>query len=370
LRAQFNPELLALKPELAGAAWDAGVGPPEVAALLARLSQEGTITTRAEGDVLHLKRNADLFTLSGYERLLLLTLFISDETDTTRIRQHYKRTGFDPAREIRPGIEHALGEAIPGWTSKVRRFNPWLHVATLPIALLLAGGAALSSRDPGLMMAVLFFSAIFGLLACITARFKSRAVASFGSAFLVPGLLLGIPVAGFVAAALQAAGSRVGAALPFAIAVWLLALLHLVLNLLKIRDPREVIAYRKRIAGARKFFIEQLQLPQPAMRDEWFPYVLAFGLGKNVDRWFRAFGGGVPSSSSSASAWSGSSSSSSPSSGTSWTGGGGTFGGAGATGSWALAAGTIAAGVAAPGSSSSGGGGGGSSSGGGGGGGW
>ncbi len=370
LPAQFDPELLALKPELAGAAWDAGVGPAEVAALLARLSQEGKITTRAEGDVLHLKRNADLSTLSGYERLLLLKLFISDETDTTRIRAHYKGTGFDPAREIRPGIEHALGETIPGWASKVRRFNPWLHVAALPIALLLAGGAALSSRDPGVMMLVLFSSAIFGLLACITARFKSRAVADFGSAFLAPGLLLGLPIAGFAAAALAAAGSRTGAALPFAVAVWLLALLHLTLNLLKIRDPREVIAYRKRIAGARKFFVEQLRLPQPAMRDEWFPYVLSFGLGKNVDRWFRAFGGGVPSSSTSS--WSGSSSSSSSSSsGTSWTGGGGTFGGAGATGSWAVAAGAIAAGVAAPGSSSGGGGGGGgSSSGGGGGGGW
>lgn len=369
LPAHFDPELLQLKPEVAGAAWDAGVGPPEVAALLARMSQEGKITTRVEGDVLHLKLDVPLNTLRSYEDLLATKLFITNETDTTKIRAHYKGSGFDPSAVIRPGVEHAVSEAIPGWKTKVRRFNPWLHVATIPLALLLVGAALVLSTEPGPMLLALFPGGVFALLACIVGYSKSRTVADHAPAFVVPALLLGIPFLGFAAGAIASAGSRIGPALPFALAVWLLALLHLVLNLMKIRDPREVIAYRKRLAGARKFFLDQLQQPQPALRDEWFPYVLAFGLGKHADRWFRAFGGA-----SGGSAWSSAStssaSSSSSSSTSSWTGGGGAFGGAGATGSWALAAGTIAAGVAAPGSSGGGGGGGGSSSGGGGGGGW
>ncbi|MGZ5444750.1 MAG: hypothetical protein ACXW5U_30640 [Thermoanaerobaculia bacterium] len=371
LPAQFDPELLKLKPELAGTAWDAGVGPPEVAALLARMSQEGTITTRVEDETLHLKLNVDRNALTGYESVLAWKLFITDETDTTRIREHYKGTGFNPAALIRPGIESALAETIPQWTAKVRRFNPWLHVATIPAALLFVIAAAVLSAAPGAIMLVVFPGAVFAIIACVVAWFMSRPITSFVRAFVAPSILMSLPSLGFIAGALTAKDSRIGVILPFAIALWLLALLHLMLNLLKIRDPRELIAFRKRIAGARKFFLEQLQLPQPALRDEWFPYVLAFGLGTQVDRWFRAFGGTV-SASSSGSAWSSSTSSSASSSTSSWTGGGGAFGGAGATGSWAVAAGAVAAGVSAPSSSSGGGGGGGggSSSGGGGGGGW
>lgn len=371
LPAQFDPELLKLKPELAGAVWDAGVGPPEVAALLARMSQEGKITTRVENETLHLKLNVDWNALSGYESVLAWKLFITNETDTTRIREHYKGTGFNPGALIRPGIESALAETIPQWTARVRRFNPWLHVATIPAALLFVIAAAVLSPEPGPIMLAVFPGAVFAIIACVVAWFRSRSITNFARAFVAPALLMSLPILGFIGGGLAAKDSRIGVVLPFAIAVWLLALLHLVLNLLKIRDPRELIAFRKRIAGARKFFLEQLQLPQPALRDEWFPYVLAFGLGTQVDQWFRAFGGAV-SASTSGSAWSSSTSSTTTSSSSSWTGGGGAFGGAGATGSWAVAAAAVAAGVSAPSSSGGGGGGGGggSSSGGGGGGGW
>ena len=371
LPAQVDPELLKLKPELAGAIWDAGVGPPEVAALLARMSQEGKITTRVEGETLHLKLNVDLNTLTRHESVLAWKLFITDETDTTRIREHYKRTGFDPAALIRPGIESTLAETIPQWTARVRRFNPWLHVATIPAALLFVIAATVLSPAPGPILLAVFPGTVFAIIACVVAWFMSRQITGFARAFVAPSLLMSLPSLAFIGVALTAKDSRIGVILPFAIALWLLALLHLMLNLLKIRDPRELIAFRKRIAGARKFFLEQLQLPQPALRDEWFPYVLAFGLGTQVDQWFRAFGG-TASASSSGSAWSSSTSSTSSTSSSSWTGGGGAFGGAGATGSWAVAAGAVAAGVSAPSSSGGGGGGGGggSSSGGGGGGGW
>ena len=157
-----------------------------------------------------------------------------------------------------------------------------------------------------------------------------------------------------------------------------LALFNSMINQARSRERAQGIALRKRLASARRYFQQELDRPQPALRDEWFPYVLAFGLDKDAQDWFKAYG--AQSAGSSTSSWSsspstsssGSSSSSAP---TGWSGGGGAFGGAGATSTWALAAGSLAAGVAAPSSSGSsgssgGGGGGGSSSGGGGGGGW
>lgn len=102
------------------------------------------------------------------------------------------------------------------------------------------------------------------------------------------------------------------------------------------------------------------------LEDSWYPYLLAYGLGPEVDRWFRAFGG-IGQSHLRTSSFGSSGSQS-----TGFTCGGGTFGGAGASASWGAAISSIAGGVPTPGSSGSGGGGGGGGggSGGGGGGGW
>jgi len=169
----------------------------------------------------------------------------------------------------------------------------------------------------------------------------------------------------------------------WAAVLFALAMVNSIVNGARSRERMQGIALRKRLASARRYFQDEFRKREPALRDEWFPYVLALGLDGESGRWFRSFGGAASDRSSSAS-WSrssgstsssGSSSSSGP---TGWSGGGGAFGGAGATASWAAAAGTLSAGVAAPSSGSSssggsgggGGGGGGSSSGGGGGGGW
>jgi uncharacterized membrane protein YgcG len=150
-------------------------------------------------------------------------------------------------------------------------------------------------------------------------------------------------------------------------------------NLAKTRSGPGRIARRKELASALSYFQRELKSPAPRLSDDWFPYVLAFGLSSDADRWFRAHGAAAAATTSMSSARGGSgsrtssSSSGSSSSGGGWTGGGGSFGGAGASSSWAVAAGALAAGVSAPSSSSSGGGGGGGgggSSGGGGGGGW
>jgi uncharacterized membrane protein YgcG len=369
---RLDEAVLKLAPEVAGAVWDAGVGAPEVAAVLARLTQEGKITARTEDDTLHMHLNLSRQQLTGYDGELVAKLFFNGRknTDTDSIRDHYRKSGFDPSKIIREGIELKL-DKLAHWSTKVTRFNGGVNALLLTAAALaLAGSAFMGESD---VFAAVFGAvsvALFSIFACIAAVYFSKAIDNVPAAMIAPFILLCAGAAPLVVASLIARAVGLHAPVLFALLFWTLAFQKLALDLLKIRDKPEKIVYRKRIAGARRYFIEQLALPQPALRDEWFPYVLAFGLGATVDRWFRSFGGETRSAAFSGSSISSSSSSSSSSSG--WTGGGGAFGGAGASGTWAVAAGTMAAGVAAPSSSGSGGGGGGggSSSGGGGGGGW
>lgn len=148
---------------------------------------------------------------------------------------------------------------------------------------------------------------------------------------------------------------------------------------LKSTQHRAALAFRKKLASGREFFIAELAKERPALRDEWFPWVLAFGLGKQMDDW-SALGASTRSTTHSSGSESGSFSSgeSGSSSGT-WTGfAGGRSGGGGGGASWAAAASGLSAPIAPPSSSSSGGGSNssssssssGGSSGGGGGGGW
>jgi hypothetical protein len=144
------------------------------------------------------------------------------------------------------------------------------------------------------------------------------------------------------------------------------------INASKSQQRRQGMALRKRLTAARAFFVAELQRPEPALRDEWYPWLLAFGLGKEMDQWSadrpgeerRRSGRTIVTSSSS-------------STGDGWSGfGGGRSGGAGGGAAWQAAASGMAAGVSSASSSGSGGGsssGGSSSSGssgGGGGGGW
>lgn len=365
--AAFDDGLLELRAEVAGAIWDADVGASEVAATLARMTQEGKITSRVERRTLHMRLEVPRHELDGYERHLANTLFFDgDETDTIRIRKQNKTAGIDFAGIIRPGIESAVAEVLPGWKETTKRFRIRSHVFTLLAALLLLAGPLLLGRteEIGQTLTLLVLSAVFGLLACASAHNKARSLTA-AQALLAPSSILLLPVSLLAFAAFRAyPAGRVSLYVLIAGAVFLLAIIRLALDLLRTRESREVIAMRKRVVALRKHFVEQLGRPEPALRDEWFPHLLAFGLGRNTDRWFRAFGGPAPDPDPFATPGSGASPSSAPS----WSGGGGAFGGAGASGSWAAAAAALGGGVAQP--SSSGESGGGSSSGGGGGGGW
>ena len=363
--------VLSLPPEAVGAAWDENTGAPEVGAVLARMAQEKKITTWTTSssklvgsdNVLHLRLNADWSTLPPAEKELVQALFLGKlETDTEAIRAHYASTGFRPATLIQSSIDEALLK-VPEWTTPAPLLSEkdalLIVIALLSFLIAFSSGGAMV---PALFITVAVPSIIgFGIAAAARADVARRQRAVIAPVIFAWVLIVAEAIIGVLALRM---------ALSFAFALGAggaaLALAALILRLSRSRDDVSKIEFRRRLAAARNYFQQQLRAKDPKLRDDWFPYLIAFGLGDDVDQWFRSFG-----ARSSAIAFSGGTSAPSSGGGNSastWTGGGGAFGGAGATGSWAAMS-TIAAGVAAP-SSSSGGGGGGGGSGGGGGGGW
>lgn len=367
--------------EIVGAAWDRSVGEAEVAALLARLVEEGKLTSRIEekaGEpVLHLRRVAPLDDLPEHERDLLEGLFFDggDSTDTASIRKHYKEKGFDPASRIRDAVTARL-EALPG-RGGLRR--AWLA----PAGIVIAGGAltvsgAVRSGEPapavlGLVIAAIV--AIFSLAfsTALSRRVTHRAGPAVGVVLplVIAGLLLALLGSGDLGGPVGLPFYRPGAPLLLGLLLVLGGIGLMAITLSAPTESPERLAFRRRLVSAREFFEAELASASPRLQDAWFPYLLAFGLGPHIDRWFRSFGGREAAGSVApavvASAGPGGRS------GSGWSGGGpqfggGSWGGGGAGGTWGVAAAGMAAGVSPP--SSSGGGGGGSSSGGGGGGGW
>lgn len=374
----LRENVFSMPPEEVGAAWDGSVGSAEVAAVLARMAQEKKIESRVEkggmfsGPVLHLKLLVDRNSLHGYERQLIDKLFFDSrsETDTKAIREQYSSTGLDLAGVVRSPLEQRLAR-LAMWSSKTRRAQWGRDVLSIlgAAAVLIASGVVYKGNDTRYTVALIVAGFVTLLAAGIGAAANSNAVHSLSARFFLVALLFSPLLLTALALAWRATLALVHLTTLVGLVWWTLAIANLIAHALRTDHTAEKIAFRKKLAAARLYFVEQLRAREPRLRDEWLPYLLAFGLGNNVDRWFRASGGGTAGS---AFATSGSSSSSSTGSSSGWTGGGGAFGGAGATGSWALAAGALASGVAAPSSSGGGGGGGGGggSSGGGGGGGW
>ena len=388
----LEEHLFDLLPEEAGALWDRKVGPPEVAAILARWQAEGRIDSRVianpglfKKDVLELELKADRTSFEGYEAGLVGKLFFGGRqtTDTEAIRKRYRTTGFDPAATVRRGIERRLKRL--GAELERRKKLPGSGKA-VTVGLLLAAVALLLWEAQGrgvltlqlALLAAIPFCVHYLLLGLGFARAYRNRVDHLGwwaLGFLVPVLGFGLTmaIAAFFDRLLPGVDFTPQPGLPGTAALALLWVMvsSSLLNQAACRERRGGLERRQRLAAARRLFKRQLERQAPELADEWMPYLLALGLGRGVDRWWRRFGGTVAADASQVGRHfgTGSSTSGSPS----WTGGGGAFGGAGATASWAAVAGSVASGVAKPssgGSGGGGGGGGGGSSGGGGGGGW
>jgi uncharacterized membrane protein YgcG len=379
----LEQHLLTVPAEVAGAAWDDGVGPPEVAALVARLAAEGALKTRSEDDVLHLELTTPRESLDDYERALVDGFFFDGRTatSTSEVRAHYRKpgAGFYPDAVIRSGVAARVA-------ALVGPRPPWWPQWILPAAVLLAAAVViLTASTDGFVVvaaAVLFAlpALVFGLAGMAFAGLWRDRV-DYGLRdtpwFLVPAgilMILGWAVvgdAGWPLDAISRAVAGTGAAadaLRLASVLVVIGCVSAILANARSRDSAAGLALRKRLAAARAYFDRELDRETPALRDEWFPYVLAFGLDDSSRRWFERYGEQKAARSSAAipmvgsgSSWSGSGTAAAPAGPTPWTGGGGAFGGAGASASWAQAAHTLSAGVAPPAPVSSGGSSGGSS---------
>lgn len=381
--------LLAHPPEVIGAMWDASTAAPEVAATLARLVQEGKMTSRVEHtkvlfasrDVLHLRLTVPRDRLLPHEAALVEAFFSSgsDETSTDEVRARYKSTGFNPASVIKPVLESIATQHAPK-LGKAERPSLRRTLLLFFAALLCSTLALIQRRSDVAVLGVAFAGMLpvylFGLLWAAWWRNRVSGLAASALGFLLPlGALLAIATA----AVLLNDALRATSTAFLAVALWAVTFASSVTMMARTHDTPQRIVVRKRLRAVRDFFSRELRKERPQLLDAWFPYAIAFGLGRETDRWFRAFGAASSAIASNAFGGSGGSSSgasggasSGASSGSGWSGfgGGGGFSGAGSAGSFAAAVGGMAAAVPSPSSSSSGGGGGGGSSGGGGGGGW
>ena len=324
--------------------------------------------------VLELSLLADRKTLEGYERRLIDKLFFGgrDTTDTEAIRKRYRSTGFSPTALIDQPIRKRI-QRLPGFG------KPLPAPGRAPTAALFLAGLGFSIAEPmargsltiGPMLALTALwvmpPALFGYPLAYRYRRRADRLPVAAAAWLVPALLAVAGPLYLVYLGRFFGPLRLGLWGLLALVLLALAFFNSVVNMARTRDSQGAVAMRGRLASIRRLFKRELRRRQPQLEDAWFPYLLAFGLQKDVDRWFGSFGAGR---SSQAHTYAGSGSFSGGSQG-GWTGGGGAFGAAGATVAWGAAATGLASGVSKPSSGGSGGGSsGGSFSGGGGGGGW
>ena len=382
--------VFAHRPEVIGAAWDEETGAAEVTAVLARLEQEGKIDSRVERrqlwlfgrNVLHMKLLADREQLGDYERSLIDALFFDGRTevDTDDIRKHYAKSGFAPSTKIEGPLQRLVERMVPDDDAPPKPgWRPTAALVVAAIGLFVATGITrpddLLVAVAGAMAATIWYVVMLLLQARLW-RPRVEGAAAHALRFLVPMAVL---LAAFVLVVVQGR-FRAGILVLAGLAVLLLALCRSALNTAMWRHGPGRMQLRRQLAAARRYLARELRQPQPRLRDAWFPYLIAFGLGPHMDKWFAAFGGAAHGAARSATSWGDSSSghgaghSPSGSGSATWSGlgGGGGFAGGGSSGAWVAAAGAISAGVAKPGSGSSGGSAssGGSGSGGGGGGGW
>ncbi len=379
----LDEKVLSQRAEVIGAAWDDDIGAAEVTAVLARLESEKKLKSRVETKkvlvfsthVLHMELLVPRDELGDYERALIDSLFSpgSSRTDTAEIRKRYADKGFTPSTKIEKPLKKAANRLVAGDVPppRPRKTMTLLLVGAAVANFVVAGftrpwDLAIAAVGSGIILVVYLFALLQAKLwqtrvesaAPHTLRFiipLVALVAAYGVAAQRDDLRAGFPVLTGLALLIAAAASSV-----FAMAMW--------------RNGPARLVLRRELSAARRWFARELQAREPKLKDDWFPWLLAFGLAPQMDHWFKSFGGDShrATAMSSGSNWSSSNSGSSSTGGWSGFGGGGAFAGGGSSGAWVAAAGSVAAGVSAPSSSSSGGGSssGGSSSGGGGGGGW
>ena len=366
--------------EVVGAAWDENVGTAEVVALIARMVSDGKLWSsvghgKGKNATMTLRLKVDRSKLQGHERTLVDKLFFDGrtETSTAAVKAHYRTKGFNPATEIEPELKTAVDSTLPGRSP--RRVN------LIGILLFVLGAGLLVVRWFQGYAIPIWLVVTMLVLAGIgrTNGHHFRRYLGWGRRAallcLIPAFTIAIGVPIYLWYYAGTGRIELDRLTILGLVALALSCINSSINALKSRRTREAIAFRKTLTAGRAYFTAELKKDRPALRDEWFPWLLGMELGHQVDQWSTQRA--VTRSSSSHGSSGSFHSTSSSSSDSPWTGfGGGRSGGAGATASWQAAASGMAASVSPPsssgssGGSSGGGSSGGGSSGGGGGGGW
>lgn len=385
--AWLREHVLSYPAEIVAAAWDEHVSAPEVVTLIARMVADGRLhsvvgTAKAgrkgkgadAAPPMTLRLAVDREALQGYERTLVDKLFFGGrtETSTSAVRAHYRSQGFNPATEIAPELRAAVDAALPAEPAPRR-----LGAVTLPLFLLAVAVIAAEwlRGYPG-AFGVLIGLGVFTWLGWETgAKFRGYLHWGHGAALLclLPAAAMALGVILYLWWYVEAHDIELTPMTVAGVVAAALACILSSIDALRSRRGPAGIAVRKAFASGRAYFVRELARDRPALRDAWYPWLLAFDLGPRVDAW--------STRQASRTTWSGgtigSSTASTSSGGGEWTGfSGGRSGGGGGGASWQAAAAGMAASVSPPSSSGSGGGSssggssGGGSSGGGGGGGW
>jgi uncharacterized membrane protein YgcG len=369
--AWLEKHVFSLSPEVVGATWDKMTNTSEVAAVLARMVLEEKMKSRVEQEVfpwlgfkipgmytLHLSLLVPRSTLRGYERELVDGLFIDgDTTDTKKVKKYYRsnRETFDPVNKIREPLKKQVRALTQSSKNSLEMI--WAPTAisfAIGFFILLADFFIHQYEHPQELLLIGGLVTLWGLGLVSALNYRATAIHVQGRAQLLWAWTLFIFL-GYTAALLFV---NCSALLVLGSACLCAAAINNILNSGRSRDSIEGVKLRRYLASAHGFFKGELKKQDPDIRDSWFPYLVAFGLGPTIDSWFRRYGGHLSTAGSSFSG---------TGSHTGFTGGGGQFGGGGAGGVWSAAAGSMGASA----SSSSGGGGfGGGGSGGGGGGGF
>jgi uncharacterized membrane protein YgcG len=373
--------------EMVAATWDEAVDTTEIAVVMAQMEMNGKLKTQKNESKGLLKKifNEDVYQItmlipredfSSTEKIIVDRIFVDgkDDITTEEIEKYY--------REKRETVS-ITGDLSTALEAKRSNFPELEKIELKPTSIL---------RSMGLISVTVF---------CILASIVDRGnIPQQLIQFIYLAVFSGISLSFGFAARLQTEHSlkrykrlKFIAFMPWIFFLtlqfafnlyagfWILlagtffalAAASSLFNQAKSRATKKRMGVRIKLAAARKHFRNELAKAAPELNDEWIPYIIGLGLGKELEKWHQYHGVAEklshrhgdyshhPHHMNTGSNFG--------SSGSSWSGGGGGFSGAGASGSWIAASNAVASSVISSTSSGSSGGGGGGS-GGGGGGGW
>lgn len=343
-------------PELVPLLWPRSnprrVGEPQVAALLARLELEGKIASCVNAGELTLTLRVDRAQLSGYERALVDGIFFEgDVTSTRALRQHYAKTGFNPAEYLNELIAKAC--ELLGLTHTRDK-----AARSIKVLVWLVGAYLLLRAAPGRgpqRLAVAIIPGVIMFVVAVALAIRWRAHLEWGVREL--GGTLVAASAYIVAAVAYIALLPLSPPFKASLGAVLVSLAYFegVLGFARTRNSREGLKLLRQLASLHLYLQERLAGGHELSR-ELVPYALAFGLRGQGITWRVAgqeqagpaerprFVQRIESHDSSRS--------SEPEvreePPATFEGGGGGFGGAGATGDWVDAVCDLSCGVSPP----------------------